>query len=345
VSPESKTDELKTDVKGEVFIFDVPDDTVLVRVGDDAVTAKNFRDRLEADLAVYKYRNRKVPADQISAKIDRFRDLKQYRIIAELVSQRLIEGYVRDNGIILSDDEEYQIQKKFLGELKYKGSFDEMASQLGIKTGYLQEQLRFPFYVKKAREHFYGERLIVTEREVDEGRARQDRYYERAVCSNTLAYAVCSNVFRMVTKEGLDFAEAGRKYSQWNPEEADFWERINFSEIENGELKKWAFSAPVGNVGGPFELDDGVSIVKMLARTEGPVGKSEVSIPNADVTLARITFRLLVTEPEPRTREYVRKTLEKWKANNAQKQLFSQLHSNVDLTYPNGTNFNFKVKE
>ena len=334
--------EPNSDDYSEVFIFEVPDDTVLARVDNDAITAKNFCDRLKADIAVYKYKNRKMPSDQLAAKLDKFRDIKQRRILAELVCQRLIEVYMRDEGILVSADEENQLQDNFLDTLKFKGSFDEMAALLGLEAAYLREQLRFPLCVEKARRHSFGASSIVSEKDIDEGRARQDRYYERAICSNSLAYAVCSNVFRKVTQEGMEFADAGRKYSQWNPEEAVSWDKMNPSEIDSTELKKWAFSAPVGSIGGPFELEDGVSIVKILARTEGAVEKSVVSLQEADVTLARITFRLLVAEPEPRTREYVRKALEKWKADNAQKQLFSRLRNNAVLTYPNGTNFNFK---
>ena len=63
------------------------------------------------------------------------------------------------------------------------------------------------------------------------------------------------------------------------------------------------------------------------------------------MTLARITFYLVVPEPEPRTREFVKETLMTWKIDQVQKKLFDKLHAEMRLEYPHGSNFVFAVTE
>ena len=147
----------------------------------------------------------------------------------------------------------------------------------------------------------------------------------------------------MVMAPGADFSEIGLKRGEYEPKEASYWDRMEYSEIakENKTMAEWSFKAPIGSIGGPFELDDGLSIVKILERSEGTLHDSDASERVADVTLARITYYLVVPEPEPRTREFVRDSLTIWKKEQAQKGLFDELHSEMKLEYPHGTNFVF----
>ena len=156
----------------------------------------------------------------------------------------------------------------------------------------------------------------VTEGEIDEGLQRLADYYDRAIASNAVTWATCSNLVGRLEK-GLDFAEAGETYGYNNGGEGEKWASFSREEIEDAKLRDWAFSAPLGAMR-IFELDDGISIVKVIG-VENRTGDK------AEVDLARINFAMVEPEPEPRTREHVRAELLKWKANEAQKRLIDAL--------------------
>ena len=143
---------------------------------------------------------------------------------------------------------------------------------------------------------------------------------------------------------GLDFVEAAKKYSVFGPDEAERWTMDEYSEIANEKLRDWAFSAPVGSIGGPFDVPDGLAIVKIVDRSDGPLEPSLASELVANVTLSRIGFYMIVPDPEPRTREHVREALTKWKMKNAQMSFFKELHDGMKIEYPQGTNFVYNAE-
>lgn len=326
---------------GPVNVFTAPDSTVLVKVNGEDVTAKDFRDRYGVEEAIYRLKNRNKPVDQLEQGTAVFMGKRKFQILALLVNQRLISGYLAKESQKIADDEAESALNASLRKLAHRGTLGEYAAKLKVDASYLREQLLVPVEEKKAYECFGGGPIVVTEAEIDEGIARQNSYYDRAVASNAVTYVTCSNLYKRIVNERLDFKETGKKYGQYNPEEAEYWERMEASEIENADMKKWAFTAPVGSIGGPFDLGDGLSIVKILERTDGTLEDSAVSLGVADVSLARITFYMLDPEPEPRTREFVRKALYNREMKRRLKKLFEKLHSEMNLEYPYGNNFMF----
>ena len=158
-----------------------------------------------------------------------------------------------------------------------------------------------------------------------------------------MTWATASNVLNQVTN-GLDFVEAAKKYSVFGPDEAERWTMDEYSEIANEKLRDWAFSAPVGSIGGPFDVPDGLAIVKIVDRSDGLLEPSLASELVANVTLSRIGFYMIVPDPEPRTREHVREALTKWKMKNAQMSFFKELHDGMKIEYPQGTNFVYNAE-
>ena len=331
---------------GEIYVFKAANGMALAKVNGESVSVGDFRKRYRVEEAIYNHTGRKSKTDkQLQVAKTLFMRMRQQKILAEIVNQRLISQYLAAAGIAISEKEEKAFLKGCLAKLGFKKEGVKVAAQeLGVDAGYLADQLMVPLRVEVARNHYNGAAFTVTEKEIDEGLARQDRYYERAVASNAVTYATCSNILKMVTVEGRDFKEIGLKYGQYEPEEAERWGRFEYKEFENKALADWAFKAPIGSVGGPFELDDGLSIVKILDRSEGTLEDSLATLMVADVTLARITFYLVVPEPEPRTREFVKDSLLTWKIDQAQKKLFDKLHAEMKLEYPYGTNFVFETE-
>lgn len=327
-------------------IFKAPDRLVLAKVNGESVTVRDFKCRYDVEKAIYRRNNgRNKAADQLERSVSVFMGKRAKSILPEIINQRLISQYLSSEKVAVTEESQSEYLKKCLTRMNFKtGGIKAAAAELGVDEKYLEDQLLVPFRLESARNHFGGGPFSVTEEEIDEGLARQDRYYEMAIASNAVTYATCSNVLKMVTAEGLDFKEAGLKFGQYETEDAEKWGRLEYKEIENREMRDWAFKAPVGSIGGPFDLDDGLSIVKILDRNDGTIEDSMASDGVADVTLARITFYLVVPEPEPRTREFVKGALFDWKVEQAQKGLFGKLHEEMKLEYPNGTNFVFAIE-
>ena len=324
---------------------------VLAELDGQTITVRDFRARRSLETALMAYRKRELPAQRRADALAKFAHGRNRRILAELVNQALVKSYLEKR---LAGQDASRLRTtakarmgKNVGDALRKFKFktpEQAATELGVDSDYLQDQFAVPTRVAVAREIFAEKPFTVTEREIDEGLERMQRYHDRAVASNAVTRATASNVLERV-KAGGDFATLGHQYAGFSPEEARAWGDFEADEIEDAALRKWAFTASVGSVGGPFDVEDGLCVVKILNRTNGSPTPSLAAEETASVSLARIAFYMWEEDPEPRTRDYVRTTLGEWKANEAQKALFASLHAGMHLTYPNGTNFVFSTSE
>lgn len=334
----------KIDFGGKLPIDELPDSFVMARVGSLSVTAGDFRDRylLETNLLVATRKARNKAATE--------RDFHEHAarrkpvLFGELVNQRLVDSYLRRRAID-ADATSMSTQRiaRLRRNLRFKGSDEEFADSMGCSLPYLKSQISVPDRIRLAREDFAPECRTVSEKEVDEGRMRQEAYKVRAVASNAVVHATCSNVLAQI-RSGVDFAEVGGKVTEGDAYEVDEWDTLAEEEIEDRKFRKWAFETPVGEVGGPFELDGMLSVVKILDRWNEGKGNEETGRTlRRQVRVARIAFHVADEEPEPFTRDYVRRTLLKEKADEAQKRFFERQRQEIGVVYPSGTNFTFSL--
>lgn len=333
------------------------DSDVLVVVNGAPVRCGDFKRRLDLERAIVKYRvlqksNGKAREEDVSKYLDDYSKDRMPRLVSELVNNLLLSQTMSKHGLVISNEvAEKTIRNASRAFGVKKDGEKGVSARIGFSdAAYIRDQLLYPLRYKILREYMYPDCRTVTEKEVDEGLERQNRYYARAIASNTVTYATCSNVLAQIKAGTIDFLSAAKKYSQVgsaeDAEEGEEFDGEDFAPEDEeykkhlAKLKKWAYSAKIGSVSGPWEMEDGLSIVKLLARSEGGAG---VEDEPEEVKLARITFIMLEPEPEPRTREFVRESLLKWKANRAQKQMFEKLHAETKLEYPLGTNFQFTV--
>ncbi|MCL1856571.1 MAG: peptidyl-prolyl cis-trans isomerase, partial [Kiritimatiellaeota bacterium] len=132
-------------------------------------------------------------------------------------------------------------------------------------------------------------------------------------------------------RAGGDFAAAAREHSDIIPEQGELWKDDNMDDIEPPELAAWLGTAAEGDISEPIEMEDGLSIVKLLTITPGD------ERDEARYMLARITFyiaEVVTILPQEELRaELARLRLEK--VNNA---LAQGLYDAAAISYPNGTN-------
>lgn len=334
----------ETDLAGRLAVDELPGAFVMARVGDASVTAGDFRRRylLETNLLAA---TRKAKG-KVATEWDFYEHAAKRKpvLFGELVNQRLVDSYLRGRAID-ADVSAMSTQRiaRLRRSLRFKGSDEKLAGSLGCDLPYLKSQMSVPDRIRLAREDFDPTCRTVSEKEVDEGRMRQEAYKVRAVASNAVVHATCSNVLAQI-RSGADFAGVGSKVTEGDAYEVDEWDTLAEDEIEDREFRKWAFEAPVGEVGGPFELDGMLSVVKVLERWNEGKDKGETGQAlRRQVRVARIAFHVADEEPEPFTRDYVRRTLLKEKADEAQKRFFERQRQEIGVAYPSGTNFTFSL--
>ena len=338
---------------GGIAVFSAPAETVIARVGEREITVGDYRRRLDFETSVYRLTmmNAKHKPKDAEKRLSGFERSRLHQVLPQLVHVALLDRYlesacggpaVKDEGKIVT-----RAVKKLGAKIGKKGAaLGEVAEKIGVEPDYLKKQFLIPLQETKARLVFDPASTNVTEKEVDEGLARLDAYTARAVASNNVTRATCARTLAEVRKAGADFVEIAKTCGADNPKEAVEWGWFNREDFDMmakscPAFKRWAFTAKVGDIGGPFDIDDGLSIVKVVGRQAGSEKVSMASKQVEEVQLVRINFAMAEEHPEPRTREHCRSALLTWKAQNAQNRLFTKLFSEAKIDYPNGSKLNF----
>ena len=273
---------------------------------------------------------------------------RQSAIVPLLVHDALCKVYLKANcgGEEVSGADAYVSRhlKKIVPHVRRLQTLEAFSAEAGVDPAYFRDQILMDLRDEKALRHFDPAVTNVSEAEIDAGLARLDAYTARAVASNRVTWATCSNALARV-RSGVDFAAVNREFGGMDEEEAKEWGFFSRKELENDALRTWAFGAKVGEVGGPFDLDDGLSLVKVLKHEKGTAEDTMASAGVESVTLARITFPMIVEQPEPRTRDHCRRVLQAQNVRWAKKRLFEKLFGEVKIDYPNGNSLDFTDNE
>ena len=344
----------KEQPKGPIAVFTADPSVIIARVGEHDITVGDFRRRLDFETAVHRVTMMKAkkPPKDAEKRLRRFVEFRARQILPQLVHCALLDRYLDAScggrEVAGADKEVSKALKGFGKKLRRKNlTLEDFAGELKVEPGYLKDQLLIPALEEKARLAFDPAITNVTEKEIDEGLARMDAYTERAIASNRVSWAACSNALAKV-RAGADFAATAKAFGADESGESKEWgwfSRDDFDLLakECPQFKEWAFKAKVGEIGGPFDLNDGLSLVKVLKHQDGlPSASLTTENKVEEVQLARMTFPMVVERPEPRTREHCREALLNWKARDAQRRLFEKLFSETEITYPNGIKMDFK---
>ena len=342
---------------GAVAVFTAPAETVIARVGETPITVGDYRRRLAFETSVYRLtlmNSKHAPKDP-EKRLETFERSRLRNVLPNLVHIALLDRYldsscggrtVRNEGKVIA-----QAVKRLGAKVGRKGgTLEEIAGAIGVEPDYLKGQLLLPAREAKARLCFDPAHTNVTEKEIDEGLARLDDYTARAVASNKTIRATCAKALDAVRKKGANFAAVGSSYGSEVAGEASEWgwfNRDDFGMMAKNcpAFMRWAFTAKVGDIGGPFDLDDGLSIVKLVGHQKGSQADSMASKQVEEVQLVRICFPMIDEHPEPRTREHCRSVLLEWKSRNAQNRLFTKLFDETKIDYPGGVKLNFSRQE
>ena len=165
------------------------------------------------------------------------------------------------------------------------------------------------------------------------------------------------NTAILAIKNGMPFADAARKYSLL-PDEGTEWEDFDSDDLADiKELGQWVKTAKVGDISGVLELDDGFSVVKLIAyekegddEPKSPVWLADQQKEEADDDPPEETWTMVricrkAWDPfEPMTRKEIFDALTKARNREIQKKIGDAIMSKAVIEWPQGTNlFNVAV--
>lgn len=270
----------------------------------------------------------------------------QPRTLGEILRHALIRQYAKKNGISATEGEFDTYVNLLLPKMRRRGkTLQSVAAELGKEEGRL-----FVSYVEDdalaqpLRNHFDTEHsLDITDEDINAVSNRIVRYQERATASNSFERAVLEKAVEAV-RAGEDFAKVARKVSS-TPNEGEDWGEYLLEELsDNPKLAAWVRDARLNDVSGILELDDGLSVVKVidLRLEDVPEGQDD-DVRRFVWRLARISRPYFETT-EDMTREEIVSMLSEYRNKKLQERVGKAIMEQAVIEWPYGTNL-FKKAE
>ena len=332
------------------------DNAVFLRVNGQSFTKHDYL--VAASLFDKMHRMRSGdPLTGPNPKAERAKELRSEYTVSEIKRRALMAQFAKENKVEASEKNIQEAQSRFLKVVgRSKKKIDDVVVEYGKEDGaLLVEYLKGDAVDLTLREHFDTEkRLHITDADVMVVSNRIQQSAVAAAESNKFEKALLNTAI-VAIKNGLPFAEAAKKYSLL-PEEGTEWESFDREDLsELRELRDWVKTAKVGDVSGVLELEDGFSVVKLLAYEkeddddgQGKAlvlnvsdGKEEVEtdddMPEETWTMVRICRK--AWEPfEPMTREEIVNSLFKVRSREVQKKIGDAIMAKAQIEWPHGTN-------
>ena len=322
---------------------DLADDEVVVSVDGENLTKKELSDIARFQAFIYSIQADLPFTDE---KVVNLWHQREREGVAEFVIQQILVNEAKRRNLSVTPEVEKEMARTFAGLMKVSvdnATIESLAGIAGVSGRTIRRLLIGNELAQMVQRSLVVAPENIAEADVTNLVANLARINEDCVASNRLQNAMLEEAIKEV-KGGMDFAEAAKKFSEIKPEEGAFWGAFSKADLRLYEhsghmVSKWAFSAPVGSISEePVQLDDGVGVVKILARTDGVDEPSVVAIVGpSSVELARITRRAF-DPPRALSAEDARKSIAEERTKNAQTIFNKNLFLNSRVEYPNGTN-------
>ncbi|MCL1888085.1 MAG: peptidyl-prolyl cis-trans isomerase, partial [Kiritimatiellaeota bacterium] len=225
-------------------------------------------------------------------------------------------------------------------EARQKKTMAEIYRAMGENGALFKKRLDEDALIQTLRLAEHGDRMRVGDADIGAYYERHKAYIERCAATNRFIMAR-GGTFVAWVRGGEDFAELADRFSEFGDGPGGEWGTFFPVEIDDPQVRKAAVETPVGGVAGPFDTEDGMVVIKVLAR-EGAGAESLVNQNPLTVKLARIGLRMFENhspdDPLP-SREDVRKALEIQRLEEVQREWLPNLRAAACIEYPNGTNF------
>ena len=333
--------------EGREALTNLPPEAVLLRVNGYTFTRHDFD--LEQDVygkMLSFLKNGKM--EDKGTDIRQLQALRAPQVLTTVLRRELLNQEVHRRGLKASEAA-VSFRRKRLEAVLGRNSntnkmvtVEELAKQMGGECGqYFLRNFKKEAENLELSWHIGGTNLNVSEADVTAGSNRLAKGNAFVAATNSALLARLQKALERV-KGGEDFAKVGSELSMLDKREAENWGDYSAEDVDSEDYPDLAAflrkkPAP-GTVGGPFQCEDGASIVKVLSVSKGK-GQDGVD-GDADVmrfNLARISVEAFEMH-KSLSREEIRKILEDAKRQKVEKEFGSRLFADAVIEFPSGTN-------
>lgn len=318
-------------------ISDLQGDDVVLIVNGERICKRDFDAQLRLGESIWSLvRGKALPSEAALAELA---VVKGQWIIYELIHHALFRQYAERIHAVPDAKQIENAEREFVnsfGKLKFD-SVASMARMIGGDAGELM--LKVPYV--NAQDALLRQSVATNDLDsVSEAELEARRRFVAAFDANADAMNGKARERLLQAKAeilgGADFAEVTRKYAEVHPEYGSRWGTFILAETASEEdLHDWLAKAQVGDISDPVDTDDGLAIVKLVAKGKGDAPPG-VEPPDA-YTMVRCTMKACEKMRHQDKAEMSRQLLI-WKRQDAQKLLGEKLMSEAVVEYPNGTN-------
>lgn len=253
------------------------------------------------------------------------------------VDSVLLRHAARRLGVTIEEEDLERCRNDYMQGHKFQGTYVDFIVYTRADRALLDYDIETETLKKAVLLHEYPDLRGLSEAQVAEVRARYEDFNRVALTTNAVKMALATNVYRQVAA-GVDFQKAGEKHGELFREQEKFWKKLTPADFAEQVLKDWAFSAKVGEVSPPLDLEDGISIVKVLKKKDGVITETPLAENIAEVELARMTFKALATIKVPNDEE-LRANILKFRMQESEREFFGKLREAAKAEYPLGEDF------
>ena len=324
------------DTRIEMSLSEMSGSDIVAKVNGRRIYADEIRRRLAVKLGLKEYSLKNQPG--ASARLDKFTEAAKQRIVYEMVNSTPVEQYGEEHECAPTEKSWERVVGTFLSDYGNNATLKSVSTAAGIDAADLESVLRRQAYRDDVFIMYDHSISNIQQDAITAVHERIKKFNWNVAESNKVQLATCSALLDRL-KNGEDFGTVARTGSEFNEEQGSYWASFAREELEdeNVELAKWAFSAKVGSFEGPFEMDNGYAIVKVLSREEGADVVSFAAESVANVSLARINVRQF-EEAKPLDDGEIATIIFDSRKKKAEKALLKELHGKMKLEFPHGDN-------
>lgn len=313
-------------------IADMAPADVIVSVNGVVLTRQAYDAMLQDLEKTIRASNPKIRSEQLALR----RERRARRLVSEFLTKQVLVQEARRRNIKPTPEHRAALKGLLATLAKAEGlKVEELASSKDPAAQRILGEVEEQALILALREAEFGDKLKVTEADMQVVRERVSRYNAMCEQTNALVLAKAQATCERLRK-GDDFMRVANEVSEATDDETKgVWGTFSSSEVDDEALRHAAFTLPVGAFSQPFDVDEGLVIIKVLERkgVDTPVAMSE-----ATVKLGRILLRLGETMTVPKD-NVLRQQIESARLESLQRPWLDQLQKQARVEFPNGTNF------
>ena len=312
------------------LLTNLPPEAVIVFVNGDAMTRRQF----DATLSMYEKLSQMRRPSRSPEDNQRLSQGRAQRILPEFTRRALLRQEAARLGIEPSEEDIQTVSVRTVSSLNRKGeTLEAVAKELGGDAGAVFcDIVNGDARDLALRRVVAAEALTVTEEALDAEMAIIARYNALVVATNAFNQAKAAQIVEEL-RAGRDFAEAAKEYGEVSPEHGEGWCADCLEDIDTPEIVVWLKKAAEGDISDPIEMDDGLSVVKLVK-----ILPAEDDFDVTRYAMSRITLYIFEAQYENATREEMREEMISVQVKRVYEELVTRLYREAAFEYPHGTN-------